>query len=138
MAKQFTPPTIEECEAYRKQEKHYLVNVAVFWNFYDSVDWHVGKKKMKNWHSAMAGWQAREEAKLGIKPETKCLVCKEPGAAHQINSKNKQVWLCKDCQWCMKVAGYTVWGFLSKPQIERKVQEGKTRLKPEPLLYEVP
>jgi ribosomal protein L37AE/L43A len=138
MASKFIPPTIEECEAYKAQENHYLVNVAVFWNYYDSVDWHVGKKKMSNWRSAMAGWQAREEAKVGIKASEKCLVCKRPGVEGQVNKKNKKVWLCKDCKWRLQVMGYKVWGWLAKSKIERLVEQGKQKLNPEPLLYDVP
>ncbi len=128
MAK-FTPPTKEECEAYKAQENHYLINAAVFWNHYDSVDWHVGKKKMSKWHSAMAGWQARKEEELGIKADQKCIVCKRPGVEGQLNKKkNKKIWLCKDCKWFLKIAGYELWGWLFASVIERKVQEGKAKL----------
>ena len=131
MTKRFVPPTIEECGAYNAQENHYLVNVAVFWNHYETVDWKVGRNgKMSSWHSAMAGWQARKEAKRGIKPSHKCLVCKQPGFTTQLNKKNKQLWLCKNCEWYIKVAGYEkTWGWLSKAEIERKVQEGKAKLR---------
>ena len=55
----FTPPTLEEVQAYCKV-KGYRTNPMTFWAFYGSKDWVVGKTKMKNWHLALAGWEARE------------------------------------------------------------------------------
>ena len=57
----FSPPTIDEIKDYCV-EKDYPVKVAEpFFNYYDSKGWMVGKNKMSNWHSALAGWVSREK-----------------------------------------------------------------------------
>lgn len=57
----FSPPTIDEIKDYCC-EKNYPVKVAEpFFNYYDSKNWMVGKNKMSNWHSALAGWVGREK-----------------------------------------------------------------------------
>lgn len=129
MSKRFVAPTIEECVEYVAKKGYNYVDGESFFMFYASKGWKVGKSKMVCWHSAMAGWQAREEAKRGFKSSHKCLVCKQPGFATRLNKKKKQIWLCKNCDWYIKVAGYEkTWGWLSKAEIERKVQEGKAKL----------
>jgi hypothetical protein len=133
--KRFVPPTIEECKAYVVEKGYECVDGESFFMFYASKGWMVGRSKMVCWHSSMGGWDARERKKRGISP-TKCLVCRKPGHKHQLNKKNQKVWLCEKCLECMRVIGFSVWGWLSKAQIERKVEQGKCKLKPESL-YEV-
>lgn len=55
----FVPPTVDEVRAYC-QEKNLSVDPQRFVDFYESKGWMVGKNKMKNWHSAISGWNARE------------------------------------------------------------------------------
>lgn len=57
-----TKPTIEEIEQYCILKGYDLVNAEVFFNYYESNGWKVGKNKMQNWHSAVAGWQTRAKA----------------------------------------------------------------------------
>ena len=57
--KRFTPPTEDEVRE-RCDEMGYTVCPARFWNYYESQGWKVGKNSMKDWHKALAGWQARD------------------------------------------------------------------------------
>ena len=61
--KRFVPPTIEEVEDYVKEKGYENVDAEVFVTWYDSKGWYVGKNKMKNWKSAVAGWNARNKEK---------------------------------------------------------------------------
>lgn len=58
-AKRFSPPTIEEVQAY-VEEKGYNVDAVRFVNFYAAKGWMIGKNKMQNWKSAVATWQRGE------------------------------------------------------------------------------
>lgn len=58
-AKRFSPPTIEEVQAY-VEEKGYSVDAERFVNFYSAKGWMIGKNKMQNWKSAVATWQRGE------------------------------------------------------------------------------
>ena len=55
--KRFTPPTIPEITEYyttvKKLDESWAKHCAeVFWNFYESKNWMVGKNKMSKWRSA--------------------------------------------------------------------------------------
>ncbi len=128
MTKRFKPPTIEECKAYAAEKGYKYVDGESFFMFYASKGWMVGRSKMVCWHSAMAGWEARERKKLGIVPKT-CAVCKKVGRKYQHDSQKKKIWLCELCLMCINAAGCLGWGKLPKNVIERKVQEGKAKLR---------
>jgi hypothetical protein len=53
--KRFTPPTLDEVREIMKDELESQKFIA----YYETVDWTVGKKQMKNWKSAIAGWKLR-------------------------------------------------------------------------------
>ncbi|MBQ7792046.1 MAG: hypothetical protein IJ367_00935 [Clostridia bacterium] len=57
----FVPPSVEEVRAYCEEKGYSLVNPERFVNYYSSNGWMVGKTKMKDWKSAVAGWQSREK-----------------------------------------------------------------------------
>lgn len=57
--KSFTPPTEEEVKEYCLQNDKLYVDPESFVAFYGSKDWFVGKNKMKDWHMAVSGWNAR-------------------------------------------------------------------------------
>ena len=57
--KRFTPPTIEEVEAYCNESK-YKINAEKFIAHYESNGWMVGKNKMKDWKSAVRNWWLRD------------------------------------------------------------------------------
>lgn len=52
----FYPPTVEEVRAYCL-ERGNGIDPEVFWNFYESKNWMVGKNKMKKWKSAIITWE---------------------------------------------------------------------------------
>lgn len=58
-AQRFRPPSIVEVSAYIA-EKHYSVDAEVFFAFYESKNWFVGRNKMRDWHAALVTWQKRE------------------------------------------------------------------------------
>ena len=58
-AKRFVPPTLEEVKA-RIKEMNYTFDAEAFIAFYQSINWMVGKNKMKDWKAAMVTWQKRE------------------------------------------------------------------------------
>lgn len=58
----FTPPTIEEVEAYCK-ERNNTVDAETFINFYESKGWYVGKNKMKDWRACVRTWERNRDNK---------------------------------------------------------------------------
>lgn len=57
----FAPPSIENVSAEIADKKYTSMTAGSFWNFYETKGWMVGKSKMKNWKSALAGWEARNK-----------------------------------------------------------------------------
>lgn len=68
----FTPPTLEEVDEYIKQ-KGYVVNAERFVNYYGSIDWKVGKNKMKDWKKAVATWQTKESTQKQLNSNEKII-----------------------------------------------------------------
>ena len=66
--KVFKKPTIKEIADYCKERKN-NVNAEVFYNFYESKDWLVGKNKMKNWKACVRSWELRNKSKNEKLPE---------------------------------------------------------------------
>lgn len=58
--KVFIKPTIEEIEQYCK-ERNNGINAEVFYDFYESKDWYVGKNKMKDWKASVRTWEQRNK-----------------------------------------------------------------------------
>ena len=67
--KRFTPPSVEEVDAYIK-EMGYSFDANAFVDFYSSKGWRVGSQPMKDWKAACRTWQRRrdEERKTSTKP----------------------------------------------------------------------
>lgn len=65
-AKRFTPPTLEELEAY-KSEARLSVDCKNFLDYYESNGWMVGKNHMKDWKATMRRWSntQKESARSG-------------------------------------------------------------------------
>ena len=57
--KRFTPPTIDEVDAYCKERKN-GINAETFYDFYQSKGWMVGKNPMKDWKAAVRTWEKRD------------------------------------------------------------------------------
>ena len=56
VGKKFTPPTVEEVQAYCQERKN-KVDAQAFVDFYSSKGWMVGKNKMKDWKAAVRTWE---------------------------------------------------------------------------------
>lgn len=76
-SQRFIPPAIEEIKAYCKEKGLHNVNAEEFFYFYSSKDWMVGKNKMKNWKSAVSGWNSRNQNNM------------EPKSSKPANGGNK-------------------------------------------------
>lgn len=64
----FAKPTLFDCEnifikktAFNWTEYFAKTEAAIFFNFYESKNWMVGKNKMKNLNAAIGGWIARTD-----------------------------------------------------------------------------
>jgi hypothetical protein len=55
-AKRFSPPTLEEVQAYCKERKN-SVDAQRFIDYYTSNGWKVGKNAMKDWKAAVRTWE---------------------------------------------------------------------------------
>ncbi len=66
----FVKPTIEEIQQYI-DEKNYSFDAEEFYNHYESNGWMVGKTHMKQWKSACANWNKRQQEFSPKKSDTK-------------------------------------------------------------------
>lgn len=57
--KRFTPPKLEEIEAYCRERKN-SVDASRFLDYYEAVGWKVGKQPMKDWKAAVRTWERRD------------------------------------------------------------------------------
>tara|TARA_R110002020_G_scaffold82687_7_gene205081 strand:- start:14477 stop:15100 length:624 start_codon:yes stop_codon:yes gene_type:complete len=57
----FVIPGLKDVIDHFKEKNYtnYAIEGAKFYHYYCSVDWKVGKHKMKSWHAAAAGWNTR-------------------------------------------------------------------------------
>lgn len=61
-AKRFTPPTIEEVQAYC-HERGNSVDPQQFYDFYSAKSWMIGKNKMKDWRACVRTWERRDDGR---------------------------------------------------------------------------
>lgn len=54
--KRFTKPTVEEVHAYLVSSSITNVKPQIFWDYYESKGWKVGKAPMKDWRAAVRTW----------------------------------------------------------------------------------
>lgn len=66
-ARRFTPPTLEEVEAYVREHSA-SVDAQKFIDFYTSKGWMIGKNQMKDWKAAVRTWENREDTDNSSKP----------------------------------------------------------------------
>lgn len=59
VATRFTPPTVEEVQAYCFERRN-SIDAQQFFDFYTSKGWKIGKNDMKDWRSAVRTWERRE------------------------------------------------------------------------------
>ena len=57
--KRFTPPAVEEVQAYCKERKN-NVDAQRFVDFYEAKGWMLGKNKMKDWKAAVRTWERND------------------------------------------------------------------------------
>ena len=81
--KRFTPPTLDEVKAYCSEKGYTKMNPEAFIAHYDSVGWKVGKNTMRNWKSAVTGWELREGDRWRSKKQN-------PALNYQQKELNKQ------------------------------------------------
>lgn len=58
--KRFTPPSLEEVQAYCS-ERGNGIDAQAFIDFYKSKNWYVGKTKMADWKAAIRTWESRNK-----------------------------------------------------------------------------
>lgn len=63
----FHLPTIEEIENYCLERENKVV-ANVFFDFYESKGWMVGKSKMKDWKAAIRTWEKNDKNKSYVHP----------------------------------------------------------------------
>jgi len=63
-------PTIEEMAAFIEEKEYTHCDAMACWYYYDSNGWMVGKVKMKNWKSAVAGWHHRAKKQAEKAPKS--------------------------------------------------------------------
>ena len=66
--KKFVIPTVEEIEKYCK-ERNNNVDAEVFYDFYESKGWLVGKAPMKDWKAAVRTWERNRTGNTSPKPQ---------------------------------------------------------------------
>lgn len=86
-SKRFSPPGLEEIEAYFAEKGGTAAQAERFRDFYESNGWKVGKNPMKSWKAAASGWMSRdkESAKKASAPRSKPFMASRPpeeAAAH--------------------------------------------------------
>lgn len=86
-SKRFSPPGLEEIEAYFAEKGGTAAQAERFRDFYESNGWKVGKNPMKSWKAAASGWMSRdkESAKKASAPRSKPFMASrspEEAAAH--------------------------------------------------------
>lgn len=55
-----TPPTLEAVQHYCLSRRN-GIDPGAFLDYYDSVGWMVGKKRMKDWQAAIRTWERRRK-----------------------------------------------------------------------------
>ena len=67
-AKHFSKPSIEEIKSLIDVER-LNCDADMFYNYYESNGWCVGKSKMKDWKAALRNWSRREKASTLKEPQ---------------------------------------------------------------------
>ncbi len=61
--KRFKPPSLLDVKNLINERNYKHVVADTFFNHYEANGWKVGKNKMKDWRSALAGWESRNKTK---------------------------------------------------------------------------
>jgi hypothetical protein len=68
----FSPPSVEEVDAYCK-ERGNKINAQTFVDFYASKGWRVGNNQMKDWKACVRTWEQRENSQAGSSQKPRLL-----------------------------------------------------------------
>jgi len=60
----FVKPTVAEIASYCRERKN-SINAQVFFDYYESKGWMIGKNHMKNWQAAVRTWEQHETEREG-------------------------------------------------------------------------
>lgn len=64
----FNKPVLDEIAAYCN-ERNNAINPHLFYDFYESKDWFVGKNKMSDWKAAIRIWEMNKKEEKRIVPK---------------------------------------------------------------------
>lgn len=81
----FTPPTLEEVQAYCR-ERGNRIDPQYFLDYYTSTGWMRGKVKLKDWKAAVRTWE-RQDAKWQGQTDDRRQGTSAPGAAAAAKNK---------------------------------------------------
>ena len=62
LSKSFLKPTVDEINTYCSERKN-SVDANIFFDFYESKGWLIGKTKMKDWKAAVRTWEKNSNSK---------------------------------------------------------------------------
>lgn len=75
--KRFTPPTVEDVNAYAR-EMGYTIDAQRFVDYNESRRWMMGKSQMKDWKAAVRTWVSRDRATSATSPTATPTVYTDP------------------------------------------------------------
>ena len=68
----FIKPAIQEIINYCQKRKN-NINPQIFFNFYESKNWMIGKNKMKNWQAAIRTWEQLDRSGKQLRNDTEII-----------------------------------------------------------------
>jgi hypothetical protein len=107
--RRFKPPTIEEVKLQAAKIMLPADQAEVFWNFYESKGWKVGKTQMKKWTCALTNWRIRWETE-------------RKNGSHRPNNSNSR----PNPRNANVIIGPTDYG-TAKPRLQREREEAEAR-----------
>ena len=86
--KGFIKPSPDEIKSFIA-ENNYNVDTDTFFNHYETIDWKVGKNKMKDWKASIRGWHSRNKEK----GNEKCIGFDSRSRARKVSDKLTEIGL---------------------------------------------
>ena len=85
----FKKPTVEEIKAYATEKGRPDFDANMFYNYYESNGWKVGRNPMKKWQNTVAMWISREQKGVFNKPNNSGNGTKQPITDDQLTAAVK-------------------------------------------------